>query len=102
MTFGARRVTPCAFRWVFVEERSALEVSHAASHWATLPQRVAQLQQWSRPEQRSRWHVGEQLPAPRLQNRFESRAGRQECHRDRKSTRLNSSHGYISYAVFCL
>src|SRR2546429_4164267 len=27
------------------------------------------------------------------------------CHRsprDRKSTRLNSSHGYISYAVFCL
>src|SRR5687768_17963453 len=28
------------------------------------------------------------------------RARRQ--HRDRKSTRLNSSHGYISYAVFCL
>src|SRR2546429_5172911 len=23
-------------------------------------------------------------------------------HTDRKSTRLNSSHGYISYAVFCL
>src|SRR2546422_2949841 len=31
--------------------------------------------------------------------------GRLSCHRnarDRKSTRLNSSHGYISYAVFCL
>src|SRR2546422_5948163 len=28
----------------------------------------------------------------------ESHAGE----RDRKSTRLNSSHGYISYAVFCL
>src|SRR2546422_10226208 len=31
---------------------------------------------------------------------------RDECDRlgarDRKSTRLNSSHGYISYAVFCL
>src|SRR2546422_7600685 len=33
---------------------------------------------------------------------------RHACHRrgchlpDRKSTRLNSSHGYISYAVFCL
>src|SRR5205809_2211454 len=27
-------------------------------------------------------------------------AGRRR--RDRKSTRLNSSHGYISYAVFCL
>src|SRR2546422_8176154 len=25
-----------------------------------------------------------------------------EHNRDRKSTRLNSSHGYISYAVFCL
>src|SRR5258708_29962213 len=24
------------------------------------------------------------------------------CHRDRKSTRLNSSHQIISYAVFCL
>src|SRR2546422_5463528 len=31
-------------------------------------------------------------------------AGRREDEpgRDRKSTRLNSSHGYISYAVFCL
>src|SRR2546429_4083944 len=27
---------------------------------------------------------------------------RPECPPDRKSTRLNSSHGYISYAVFCL
>src|SRR2546429_9555051 len=26
----------------------------------------------------------------------------QTGNRDRKSTRLNSSHGYISYAVFCL
>src|SRR2546429_6674905 len=25
-----------------------------------------------------------------------------DYYRDRKSTRLNSSHGYISYAVFCL
>src|SRR5437867_4972002 len=27
---------------------------------------------------------------------------REGCHRDRKSTRLNSSHRTISYAVFCL
>src|SRR2546429_5006695 len=27
---------------------------------------------------------------------------RDGTYRDRKSTRLNSSHGYISYAVFCL
>src|SRR5687768_17626130 len=26
----------------------------------------------------------------------------QALEKDRKSTRLNSSHGYISYAVFCL
>src|SRR2546422_11779418 len=30
----------------------------------------------------------------------EAAIGRTEL--DRKSTRLNSSHGYISYAVFCL
>src|SRR2546429_3524933 len=29
-------------------------------------------------------------------------SGRQDSRGDRKSTRLNSSHGYISYAVFCL
>src|SRR2546429_7077325 len=28
--------------------------------------------------------------------------GRLSDSKDRKSTRLNSSHGYISYAVFCL
>src|SRR5207245_7532133 len=30
------------------------------------------------------------------------RAARRDESRDRKSTRLNSSHGSISYAVFCL
>src|SRR5258707_10276928 len=29
-------------------------------------------------------------------------SSRQELERDRKSTRLNSSHANISYAVFCL
>src|SRR2546422_8616972 len=29
-------------------------------------------------------------------------AARRDRAADRKSTRLNSSHGYISYAVFCL
>src|SRR2546429_2555745 len=31
-----------------------------------------------------------------------NRLSRKHHTRDRKSTRLNSSHGYISYAVFCL
>src|SRR2546422_4166250 len=30
------------------------------------------------------------------------RKGLESLQLDRKSTRLNSSHGYISYAVFCL
>src|SRR2546427_7016194 len=30
------------------------------------------------------------------------KVGRLRCRRDRKSTRLNSSHSQISYAVFCL
>src|SRR2546429_3286818 len=29
-------------------------------------------------------------------------AAEEAVEKDRKSTRLNSSHGYISYAVFCL
>src|SRR2546429_5735217 len=33
-------------------------------------------------------------------NRYEG--GGTYGNQDRKSTRLNSSHGYISYAVFCL
>src|SRR2546422_6815346 len=35
-------------------------------------------------------------------NLCETPARLRERVRDRKSTRLNSSHGYISYAVFCL
>src|SRR2546430_10122324 len=32
----------------------------------------------------------------------EETAGKEEREQDRKSTRLNSSHSQISYAVFCL
>src|SRR3712207_7620198 len=47
------------------------------------------------------WHVlgdGERHGTVRQDSR---RLGRGQ-HRDRKSTRLNSSHANISYAVFCL
>src|SRR2546422_4394153 len=45
-----------------------------------------------------------EVPGPAVARRA---AGSHRLHaagagRDRKSTRLNSSHGYISYAVFCL
>src|SRR5687768_18129100 len=62
------------------------------------------------------WTEGEPpraAPGPRMKNdpRSEVDSGRlppesswtvRAVQTDRKSTRLNSSHGYISYAVFCL
>src|SRR5216684_5080769 len=45
------------------------------------------------------------LPITRTFPRRRVREGPARCEGgwgDRKSTRLNSSHGYISYAVFCL
>src|SRR2546429_5311163 len=56
-------------------------------------------------------HPPRRMPTLILKYRPYSRATRSaaafdapsnECNVDRKSTRLNSSHGYISYAVFCL
>src|SRR2546422_5454716 len=46
---------------------------------------------------------GERGPGARLDERAPD-PGREPAAQggDRKSTRLNSSHGYISYAVFCL
>src|SRR2546422_10438003 len=41
-------------------------------------------------------------PSPLLPLVAEQLGDREPADRDRKSTRLNSSHGYISYAVFCL
>src|SRR2546422_5907714 len=41
----------------------------------------------------------ERIPFPRRTREWFDRVSHG---RDRKSTRLNSSHGYISYAVFCL
>src|SRR2546422_5485163 len=35
-------------------------------------------------------------------DRGQEEAPAEKVNGDRKSTRLNSSHGYISYAVFCL
>src|SRR2546422_7834575 len=61
---------------------------------------------------RSRW-TARHLRLPRRERRrsiarqravHQPGPQRERCSdlRDRKSTRLNSSHGYISYAVFCL
>src|SRR5207245_10598082 len=47
-------------------------------------------------------HLHHHLARPREHDHVDQRAGRVDHHQDRKSTRLNSSHGSISYAVFCL
>src|SRR5688572_32478838 len=50
------------------------------------------------PAQCRRRHAGRGCPRAERRVRIVRRAGNQ----DRKSTRLNSSHSQISYAVFCL
>src|SRR6266436_8031532 len=57
----------------------------------------------------SGWVTRKTVPGARGQNRQQyalTPLGRRtllgRVREDRKSTRLNSSHGYISYAVFCL
>src|SRR2546422_6515646 len=42
------------------------------------------------------------VTVPALRQAEQLRSPVQRHRLDRKSTRLNSSHGYISYAVFCL
>src|SRR3989442_12062014 len=46
--------------------------------------------------------AGSDRPCRRHSNHACARAGEGKWSRDRKSTRLNSSHVRISYAVFCL
>src|SRR5687768_18140342 len=50
------------------------------------------------------WPLPNELQAhhPIRRHRFSWLADAGRAAKDRKSTRLNSSHGYISYAVFCL
>src|SRR2546422_6332485 len=53
----------------------------------------------------SRLARGGDCRSPPLESSDRNRIRASSCSRgqvDRKSTRLNSSHGYISYAVFCL
>src|SRR2546429_6870550 len=63
------------------------------------PQRGLVQEQQPRPAHERAAHGQHLLLAPR-ERAGELPAALQQP--DRKSTRLNSSHGYISYAVFCL
>src|SRR2546422_8587058 len=55
-----------------------------------------------RVERERRRDLERALAAVRQLDRDHPGERRQADRVDRKSTRLNSSHGYISYAVFCL
>src|SRR5437867_6214752 len=72
-----------------------------------IPQ-ISQNQRSSRRDNRARRGNGTVLPTdyyyrPTAETQLSSSAGRPaEELKDRKSTRLNSSHRTISYAVFCL
>src|SRR3712207_6857696 len=54
-----------------------------------------------RPHPRMAWPHGGPV-ASRVVHERDREPGRGPSPRDRKSTRLNSSHANISYAVFCL
>src|SRR2546422_3761764 len=76
-------------------------VTHDQAEAMTMGQRIAvlhegRLRQVGTPEEVY------QRPADVHVARFFGTPGMNVLQGDRKSTRLNSSHGYISYAVFCL
>src|SRR5216684_2347404 len=96
------RVAP-AGRARMAEPRALVHVEHARAHTDNRQRRDAALGGGARPDRRH----GVGCPAGtahRPPRRVDGDRGlrRPPRKRDRKSTRLNSSHGYISYAVFCL
>src|SRR2546422_4200717 len=76
----------------FFNDTATTEIYTLSLHDA-LPIYEGRLRQVGTPEE------GYQRPADVHVARFLGTPG---MNVDRKSTRLNSSHGYISYAVFCL
>src|SRR2546422_7733549 len=93
---------PPTFFFFFFNDTATTEIYTLSLHDA-LPISPESLREARRPEpggaappagagSRPREEAGDRCKAP----------GPQGPSRDRKSTRLNSSHGYISYAVFCL
>src|SRR5688572_32288146 len=71
----------------------------SSSAWRFLPRRRGEREETRRfPSDL----VTPRPPAAPCANRHSCRHGRGNVFQDRKSTRLNSSHSQISYAVFCL
>src|SRR5207302_10107316 len=76
--------------------------------YTTLFRSAADLQDAGRGDEHLAHHAGDDEPLPRLpaaalqDGAVAARHLRRDARGDRKSTRLNSSHVKISYAVFCL
>src|SRR3712207_7440843 len=66
--------------------------------WAAGPATGQSHGDWVSEGARNGWVTGERVSDAAHQRNAERQAARE----DRKSTRLNSSHANISYAVFCL
>src|SRR5699024_11327223 len=95
---------PLFFRLVFVRPRLFLSFfprSAAPRHLLSFPTRRSSDLQRHRARAAARGDAGEQRDVDRPDGTV-GQGHADEQHRDRKSTRLNSSHVSISYAVFCL
>src|SRR3712207_8969465 len=68
--------------------------------YTTLFRSCRRVAEQSQLEQRSELNLSGVLPVSRCPSVY--RRSCRICGEDRKSTRLNSSHANISYAVFCL
>src|SRR2546429_1073625 len=75
-------------------------LSMTAPNYFWIPRRLANSSCSSAVEQNSPGR--RRNPYKQVESRLCLTAKNEFIPRDRKSTRLNSSHGYISYAVFCL
>src|SRR5438128_11593537 len=95
-------VTPLCFT---VNDAATTEIYTLSLHDA-LPISVARRQAAAQPVRRRVGSGARRLRRARIglvrRRAAHHHRGRGLADRDRKSTRLNSSHGSISYAVFCL
>src|SRR5256884_5473190 len=106
-----RRHTRCSRDWS--SDVCSSDLFRAVSHRRSAVRGQQSLRALSRPSAQSAdWSDHSYLSAaflrlsPQPHSELDSRGALRSLlplsHQDRKSTRLNSSHGYISYAVFCL
>src|SRR2546430_5982044 len=86
------------FSFFFFNDTATTEIYTLSLHdalpiWLSGQSFIPERTLWAYREDVNRWETRAPLPVPR---------GASGGARDRKSTRLNSSHSQISYAVFCL